>query len=296
MTRSSRATFVAGVLAATLVGHPAPAPVVLGTALSYVTDDTPVFTRDGNTAFFDRQIGAHEFVMLARKLHGVWQPARVAPFSGHWHDSDPDISPDGSYLLFTSNRPVRPGGTPLVQSYFGRQQPGSNIWRVDRRGDAWNTPVWLGPVVNDGTFIDFPDVVADGSLYFIKWDRGAVHIVRSEYRHGAYLPAVRVAIGDDSVTTHDPAVAPDESFMVFDYGRVKGGLGRLCIAYRRAGGWSEPVDLGETVNANLPWGSRLAPNGRTVYFTGATKIWRLALGSWVSTGARSAPDSRTMRP
>lgn len=55
------------------------------------------------------------------------------------------------------------------------------------------------------------------------------------------------------------------------------------------------MDFGETMNADLRWGSRLAPNGRTVYFTGATKIWRLALGSWVPTGAPSTPGSRTNR-
>jgi len=273
-------TVLAAALAATAGAHPAPAPVTLGTALSYATDDTPVFTRDGNTALFDRQIGAHKTVMIARRVRGVWQQPRVAPFSGRWFDQNPALAPDGSYLLFDSDRPVRPGGAALVQSYFGRRQPGSNVWRVNRRGTRWGRPVWLGPVVNDGAFVDFPDVVGDGSLYVLKWDRGMVHLFRSQYRHGRYLPAVRVAIGDDSMPAHDPAVALDESFMVLDYGRVKGGLGRLCIVYRRPGGWSAPLDLGDRVNADLPWGARLAPGGRAVYFTGATKIWRLALGSW----------------
>ncbi|MGH7690167.1 MAG: hypothetical protein ACREN3_11230 [Gemmatimonadaceae bacterium] len=266
-----------------LAVHPAPTPVVLGTALTFDADDTPVFTRDGNTVFFDRQVGAHKFVMIAHRVHGVWQPPRVTPFSGHRFDQNPVLSPDGSYLLFDSDRPVRPGAKPLVQSYFGRPQPGSNIWRVNRRGDGWSKPVWLGPVVNDGTFIDFPDIVADGSLYFLKWDRGAVHVFRSQFRRGTYLSAVRVPIGNDSVSTHDAAVAPDESFMIVDYGRVKGGLGRLSIAYRQGDGWSAPVDLGSAANADLPWGARLSPDGRTVYYTGASKIWSLALGSWVST-------------
>lgn len=286
MWRTRRSILTFSVLTAAFAIHPVPKPVALGTALNAKTDDTPVFTRDGNTAYFDRQIGTHKTIMVSHRVHGVWQPARVAPFSGRWYDQNPDLSPDGSYLLFDSNRPVKVGGRPLVEAYFGGPQPGSNIWRVNRRGSGWSTPIWLGPVINDGSFVDFPDVVNDGNLYFLKWDRGSVHVFRAQYRDGAYLPAKRVTIGDASQPTHDAAVARDESFMVFDYGRVKGGLGRLSIAYRKGDGWSAPVDLGGAANADLPWGARLAPNGRTVYFTGATKIWSLPLGTWLSSVQR----------
>ena len=280
MTRS--ASFAAVLLAASLGAPPAPTPVTLDGVLHFDTDDAPVFTPDGNTAFFDRQIGDHKWVLVTYRVHGGWQPAETAPFSGHWFDQNPVLSPDGSYLLFDSDRPPHPGDAPLVQSYFGRTGPGSNVWRVDRQGGGWSEPRWLGPVVNDGPFVDFPDITGDGSLFLLKWDRGTVHIFRAQYRNGAYLPAVRVRVGVDSVPTHDAAVPPDESFMILDYGRVKGGLGRLCIAYRRGDGWSAPTDLGDAVNADLPAGARLAPDGRTVYLSGSTKVWRLALGSWLT--------------
>jgi hypothetical protein len=259
-----------------------PQPVSLGSALNFDTDDTPMFSADGNTVFFDRSpTPTSKTVMIAHRVNGVWSRPEVAPFSGHWFDQNPVLSPDGSYLLFDSDRPVEPGGKPLVQTLFGRPQPGSNIWRVDRKGEGWGEPVWLGPVVNDGAFIDFPDIVADGSLYFMRWDQGAVHFFRSQLQAGRYLPAVRVAIGDPAVTTHDAAVAPDESFMIFDYGRVKNGLGRLCIAFRDGDHWSKPLDLGDIINRDIPWGSRLSPDHRTVYFTGATKIWSLSLAPWL---------------
>lgn len=260
----------------------APHPVDLGPALSFDTDDTPEFSADGGTAFFDRSPTADsKTIMIARKAGGVWGKAEVAPFSGRWFDQNPVLAPDGSYLLFDSDRPITSGGKPLVQTLFGRSQPGSNIWRVDRRGGGWGEPVWLGPVVNTDDFVDFPDIVADGSLYFMRWDQGAVHFFRAQYRDGQYLPAVRVDVGDPAVTTHDAAVAPDESFMVFDYGRVKGGLGRLCISFQKDGHWSKPEDLGDAINADLPWGFRLSPDHRAVYFTGATKIWSLPLQPWL---------------
>src|SRR5690348_6954853 len=121
-----------------------PQPVALAGVISFDTDDTPVFTPDGDTVFFDRSPTADKkMVMWARRVNGVWGKPEAAPFSGKWFDQDPTVAPDGSYLLFDSDRPVEQGGKPLVQTLFGRPQPGSNIWRVDRKGDGWGEPRWL---------------------------------------------------------------------------------------------------------------------------------------------------------
>jgi hypothetical protein len=186
--------------------------------------------------------------------------------------------------LFNSDRPATPGGQPLTQNYFvGGNAPGSNIWKVERKGDAWGNPVWLGPIINDDPFVDFASIAADGTLYFIRWDKQAraMHIWRSLYRNGSYLTAVRVGLGDPDVSTHDPAIAPDQSFIVFDYGKTKGGLGRLCIAFRQGEHWSRPVDLGDAVNKDLPWGAHVSTDGDAVYVTGQSGIWRLSLAGWL---------------
>ncbi|MGH8179483.1 MAG: hypothetical protein ACRETR_00735, partial [Steroidobacteraceae bacterium] len=108
-----------------------------------------------------------------------------------------------------------------------------------------------------------------------------MHVLRSVYRRGGYLPPQPAGLAAASVSLHDPAVAPDQSFVVLDCGKTKGGLGRLSIAYREHGHWSNPLDLGDAINADMPWGSHLAPDGRTVYFTGNSGIWRLSLDSWL---------------
>lgn len=274
-----------------------PRPVTLGGILHPDSDDTLAFTPDGNTVFFDRSSGTHKTIMVSQRTNGHWSPPRVAGFSGRWFDQDPVVAPDGSYLLFDSNRPVRTGGRPLVQDYFvGGRAPGSNIWRVDRKG-GWGKPVWLGPVVNNDAFIDFASIAADGSLYFIRFDRKAriMHTWHSRYRDGRYLPPERMELGDPAVSTHDPAVAPDRSFIVFDYGKTKGGLGRLCIAFREGGHWGPPIDLGATANSDMPWGAHLAPDGRTVYFTGQSGIWRLSLEPWLRRHAAGEPGNPVAR-
>lgn len=273
----------------------APQAVTLGGIIHPDSDDTLAFTPDGNTVFFDRSNGPHKTIMVSHRVNGHWSRPQVAGFSGHGFDQDPLVAPNGSYVLFNSDRPVQPGGKPLVQDYFvGGVAPGSNIWRVDRRGKGWGAPVWLGPVVNDDVFVDFASVAADGSLYFIRWDKRAklMHTWRSRYRDGSYLPPERAGLGDPDVSTHDPAVAPDQSFIVFDYGKVKGGLGRLCIAFREGNRWGRPIDLGDTVNRDLPWGAHLAPDGHTVYVTGQSGIWRLSLLPWLRRHAAAATTDK----
>ncbi|SEI72744.1 PD40 domain-containing protein [Frateuria terrea] len=270
----------------------APQPVTLEGILHADSDDTLAFTPDGGTVFFDRSEGTHKTIMLSHRIGGHWTPPQVAGFSGRWFDQDPLVAPDGSYLLFNSDRPVRPGGQPLVQDYFvGGRAPGSNLWRVDREGNGWGKPVWLGPVINGDVFIDFASVTADGTLYFMRFDPKArvMHTWRSRYRDGKYLAPERAGLGDPDVSTHDPAVAPDESFIVFDYGKVKGGLGRLCVAFREGDRWSRPVDLGDAINRDLPWGAHLAPDGHTVYVTGQSGIAQFSLEPWLRRHAGAKP-------
>jgi hypothetical protein len=273
----------AGALAADTTAA-TPRPVTLGGILHPDSDDTLAFTPDGNTVFFDRSAGKRKTIMVAHRIDGRWSQPAVADFSGRWFDQDPVMAPDGSYLLFDSDRPSTPGGQPLTQDYFtGGAGPGSNLWRVDRHGDRWGQPVWLGPVVNNDAFVDFGSIAADGTLYFIRFDRAAkvMHTWHAAYRDGHYLPPVRAGLGDPAVATHDPAVAPDQSFIVFDYGKTKGGLGRLCIAFREGDRWGKPINLGAVVNKDIPWGSHIAPDGHSVYFTGQSGLWQLDLQPWL---------------
>jgi len=274
--------------AQTMTAPRAPTIVDLGGILNAESDDTPTFTPDGDTVFFDRSTGSNKFVMIAHRINGHWAAPEMAPFSGRWYDQNPVISPDGSFLIFNSDRPIPGTDKPLVQTFFGKPNPGSHLWRVDRKTDGWGEPVWLGATINDTAFIDFPSIVSDGSLYFLRRDQGAVHIFRSQYEGGRYLQAQRVSLGDPAETTHDPAVAPDESFIIFDYGKVKNGLGRLCIAFREGDHWSKPMDFGDDINRDTPWGARLSSDHRTVFFAGASHIWNLSLAPWLPGGALHA--------
>jgi hypothetical protein len=272
---------------------PAVTPVTLDGIIDQENDDTVTFTPDGATVFFHRSSGANETIMIAHRINGHWSPPQTAAFSGQWHDKNPLVAPDGSYLLFNSDRPTSSGGKALVQNYFGGGAgPGANIWRVDRKddytadrkADQWGDPVWLGPVINSDVFIDFPSVAADGTLYFMRFDAAAkiMHLWQSRYEHGAFLAPELVTLGDPAQSIHDPAVAPNQSFIVFDYGKVKGGLGRVCLAFREGDHWGKPIDLGDDLNKDLPWGFHLDADRHTIYFTGKSGIQKFSLEPWLN--------------
>jgi Tol biopolymer transport system component len=230
----------------------------------------PAFTPDGNTVYFD--VGT--MILVSHRSGGVWSKPDIAPFSGQWGDHDPAISPDGSYIVFVSNRPVTSGADALGATVHGKFYPqrGGNLWRVDRQGSGWGQPVHLPPAVNASDRTYAPSIAADGSLYFIHPDdAGVFHIYSSPVVGGVYQPAVKVAVGDPAASTHDPAIAPDQSFMVFNSADAKtSGMGDFYISFRENGQWSKPVDLGEAINGTgawSQWGAHLSPDHRTLYYT-----------------------------
>ena len=82
-------------------------------------DGAAAFTPDGATVYFMR--GTDSFTLMeSHRIGGRWSTPQVAPFSGQWRDLDPAMAPDGSYLLFVSNRPSEPGGQPLDAVHAGK--------------------------------------------------------------------------------------------------------------------------------------------------------------------------------
>jgi hypothetical protein len=231
----------------------------------------PSFTPDGNTVYFD--VGS--MILVSHREHGSWSKPVIAPFSGQWLDHDPTMSPDGSYLVFVSNRPVKADAEALGATVKGTFYParGGHLWRVDRKGNGWGTPVHLPDAVNASDRTYAPSIAADGSLYFIHpGAQGVFHIYSSTYAQGTYQPAALVAVGDPAATTHDPAIAPDQSFMVFNSADAKSGsMGDFYVAFREGDHWGKPIDLGEAVNGKpgtwSQWGAHIGPDHRTLYYT-----------------------------
>ncbi|MGH8157393.1 MAG: hypothetical protein ACREPQ_04695 [Rhodanobacter sp.] len=267
-------------------------------------DGAAAFTPDGATVYFMRGTGDSSTLMESRREHGRWSTPQAAPFSGHWRDLDPAMAPDGSFLLFVSNRPAQPGGASIDAVHAGQRRAGQgmNLWRVNRQGDGWGTPVRLPDIVNTCSMTFAPSIAADGSIYFIgcTGPDGDFHLLRSLYRNGNYQSPYLVKLGDADAQIRDPAIAPDRSFMVFSIKHDLKQPYRLAIAFHTPDGWSAPRDLGDTVNGGKhSMGAQLGSDHRTLYFysdrrlpasdprstavwnNGADHIWQVSLAPWL---------------
>ncbi|HET6805602.1 MAG TPA: hypothetical protein VFH59_09210, partial [Frateuria sp.] len=159
---------------------------------------------------------------------------------------------------------------------------GGTLWRVARTAHGWGAPQRLPDMVNAGTSVYAPAVAADGSVYFMQPDPQTRHfrLYLSRFADHRYQAPRALPFSTGRLADYDPAVAPDQSFIVFSSDRPPSTdtSSAIFIAFARAGGgWSTPVPLGPSGTE-----SRLSPDRTTLYYSGADKrIHRFALADWL---------------
>jgi Tol biopolymer transport system component len=238
--------------------------------------------RDGSLWFsryqddFDRQT-----IYVARPRGDGWDTPKVAPFSGTYGDRAPRLSPDGSLLYFTSNRPTEGAGPPARDL---------NIWVVTRGADgSWSAPALVAAPVSLPTSRDMhAAITADGSLYFASYrpeGRGRADIYVARRQGGGFGAAEPLGpTVNDSLGQTDLVVSADGTRMIFIVTGGPGGLGGDDL-YAVAGdgtGWGQPVQLPAPINSNeYEYGPGFSPDGRWLYFTshrnGTGDIFRVSM-------------------
>jgi outer membrane protein OmpA-like peptidoglycan-associated protein len=140
--------------------------VIFSKELKTKFNDGPVtFSKGGDTIYFSRnQIVDGKFDELSssrNKLgiftavhdNGNWIKIRDLRINNEWfNNTTPCLSPDGKRLYFASDRP---GG-----------QGGSDLYYSERKGDFWEDPVNLGPVINTKGNEAYPFINEAGELFF----------------------------------------------------------------------------------------------------------------------------------
>lgn len=255
------------------------APAVISTD---TTDDLhATFTPDGDTVYFVRRVADGRFtIMYSNAEDGGWTAPRVAPFSGRYADQEPSFSADGRRLYFTSDRPL--AGTKPVT--------GRETWVVEREGAGWREPRRLeapiriprspAPTAREpGRFwgqARGPVEGPDGALYF--WAERPGSLGHTDLYRAPAAPEPGVfeeprnlgpPISSEYFET-GAAFSPDGLVMVFgrDEDPAGFGLGDLFISHRTPDGWSEPENLGASVNsAQFDFAPRFSPDGRRLYFS-----------------------------
>lgn len=232
------------------------------------------FDGSGRTLYLTQVDGVVHRIVVSRLRSDTWSAPIVVPFSGVWRDLEQTLSRDGRTMIFASNRPVAAGERPL-DAFFGgkyRAHRGGNLWSVERNGSSWGEPVRLPGAVNANTSTFSPALASDGTLYFMRASgrNQRFHIFISERKKRGYVTGTLAPFSDLRYVDFDPTVASDGSFIIFGSNRppVKPGTADLFITFHRAGRWTQPQDMGQSIDpAGDAIEPRLSPDNRTLYFT-----------------------------
>jgi Tol biopolymer transport system component len=224
-----------------------------------------VFAPNGRSLYFTRRIDreGREQIMTSEFENGKWTMPVVAEFSGKYYDKEPFISPDGKKIFFASTRPHTDKNN----------EKNFDIFVSEKNGRGWNEPKNLGLMVNSDAYDNYPSVAGDGTIYFASrraGGEGGLDIYRARFVNGNYEKAENLGKAINSAATDaDPFIAPDQSYLIFCSSRQGGfGSGDLYISFNIQGKWTEPQNLGETINhQDFDYTPFVSPDQKMFYFS-----------------------------
>lgn len=219
-------------------------------------DITPTFSPTLDEVFFGRrptEQGSDNSIYHTRLIEGNWSEPSPASFSSGASEFETQFSCDGKTV------------------YYNR---GRELWMSERTDEGWSGGKQLEQPLSTGMCIA---VAANRAIYFTDARDRQYGIWCSKYDAGRYEDPILII----PMAAH-PTVPADESFIIFDkYG--DNGSSALYVSFHDdEGRWSEPVDLGEDINATgTELIAKLSPDGNYLFFQrkvdGNTDIY------WVTT-------------
>ncbi len=154
-----------------------------------------------------------------------------------------------------------------------------DIWKMDREDNNWGKPMRLDTAVNSSWKEGRPSLSKNKTLYFHSFDKNVYEnaIYYSRFENGKFSKRKKINILGKDGDAGDPAIAPDETFIVFASSR-KSSLGEcdLYISFNEEGGWTTPQNLGSEINTpEIELGPSILPDGRFLFFYRVEK-WKNA--------------------
>jgi hypothetical protein len=191
-----------------------------------------------------------------------WRRPELLPFHGPHRDYACQFDPAKDVLYFSSNRPL---------PHSADSSTGHHLWRTELAAEGWGEPTPLDLPGNLEHDQSCASVALSGNIYFLrKSDEGIRNIYVYRYADGVYPEAEPLGPPlsfEEGVGR--PYVAPDESYLMFQAVFDEGfGSGDLYVSYRNDTTWSEPVNLGETINTeDSDFGPIVSPDGKYLFFS-----------------------------
>jgi Tol biopolymer transport system component len=256
-------------------------------------DEPPTTTPDGRTRLFQRSEAHTSKILESHLIEGRWSIPVVASFSGSWLDQFPALSPDGSYLIFESDRPLAAGDATTERV--------SNLWRVDRTPSGWSEPVHLPDAVNISKRIYAHSVAANGDIYFMSFSTkpggkdSGFRLFRAARTADGYAQAEALPFSDGSSSDVDPYIAPDQAYLIFASSNRREPMGHehLFIALHHGADWGPVIPIRYKGDEQATDDNYLnaSPDGKILYFDssrgGTSKIWTLPIEPYLSAAVRT---------
>lgn len=215
---------------------------------------------DGNECYFYRHPAdwSSAWLMKTEYRNGVWTAPERPSFSNS-RSLSPSFSPDGTRLLFSSDR-----------NTSGRQ----GIWQVTRTTDGgWSAPVEMVRQISS-TSDEWSCHLSDlGNMFVCSWrpgGRGGCDGWRIPYADGQFQQAQNLTVLNTSMADCGVAPGPNEEYVIFQSNRP-GGYGDtdLYISFALPeGGWTQPQNLGPVINSPQTDSSAwMSYDGRYMFFS-----------------------------
>ncbi|HMQ48009.1 MAG TPA: DUF4440 domain-containing protein [Saprospiraceae bacterium] len=215
---------------------------------------------DGHTFWFNRmsEDRAKMYLLSTNFTDGHWSSPTVPAFvdSAYWH-IDPWVMPHQKGLLLSTKRP-------LTQQ---ADREDYNLWQLHPNGVFSPLP----ETINSADDEIYCSQSKNGNLYFARFINDKAKIFVSKWEDKQFQPAEILHIpGTDSAAISNPAISPNDQFLVFVSGNL-GGMGSadLFLSRKQAdGSWSIPENLGSGINSNyIEFAPGFSADGKTLFFT-----------------------------
>ena len=219
-------------------------------------------SRKADRFYFNRTDSSRAYIELlySERKKKVWQNPVPIHFSDtSFRDVDPFITAKGDLLYFSSDR-TSPG---LPAGY--------NIWYSSQQDGEWGDPRALDTLINTTHDEVYCSLTLNGSIYFARFEGNQSHIYFARFQDNRFSAPVRLNIPiADTIRINNPAIAPDESYILFVSTQL-GGIRNPDIYISRkigANSWSTPGNLGHKVNNDsVEFAPFISHDQKWLYFT-----------------------------
>jgi hypothetical protein len=204
---------------------------------------TPSFSPEGTECFWSFWDSGVQYIFTVKIIDGLWSRPASAEFTGSFKEDSPYFSPDGKRVYFHSKRPL-PGQENTNDDW--------DIWYVEKENSGWSNPKHAGLELNTNTNETFASVTRNYSVYFIALGEERI-LYKSEFKNGKYqTPQPLPEFINYKLNFSYVYIEPDEKYIIISSDRPGGyGDGDLYISFKENNSWTEPINMGTTINTPL---------------------------------------------